>query len=342
MQAWLADPHGPSRLLPPLWFLGIYEHLLRGASAPAFAQPFAIYGIRATAIAALVVVLTYPLAWARMRRMAVEGTSRPRRQPARWLTHLVHAIIPSPAERAVFHFITQTIARNNRYQVYLAMYAGTGLAIAMACAVGFAGIHPTLSIKGLHAIMPLLLFWIVAGLRTAFAFPLSLSARWIFRVTGVDINRCAAAARKWVFACALIAVSVILILVTTAHWDARRLLVQLVCGLSLAILLTDGFFFFQQTVPFNQPRMPGRTNLPLILTLYLGAFAPFIYGVILIETSLEKNLYRLIPLALVTAGIHVALEFAHHDSAEVEEEMEGYEGEVQLLNLSCIASLKNS
>ncbi len=82
IQAWLANP-GMARWLPPLWFLGIYEKLLHGANAPVFAAPFAACAFRATAIAALVVVLTYPLAWARMRRMAVEGASRPRQRNRR-------------------------------------------------------------------------------------------------------------------------------------------------------------------------------------------------------------------------------------------------------------------
>ncbi len=72
-----------------------------------------------------------------------------------------------------------------------------------------------------------------------------------------------------------------------------------------------------------------------MLTLYIGAFPPFIYGVINLEASLEKNLLRLIPLTVFIAGIHLLLERAHQDTAEVEEEMEGYEGEVQLLNLGC-------
>jgi hypothetical protein len=338
IQAWLANPN-MTRWLPPLWFLGIYERLLYGVSAPVFAAPFAAYAFRATAIAALVVVLTYPLAWARMRRMAVEGASRPRRQPARWLTRLVHAIIRRPGERAVFHFITQTIARNNRYQVYLAMYSGTGLALAVACAVGFrvSGTHiqPTLSSDGLRAMMPLLLFWIIAGLRTAFAFPLSLSAGWIFRISGVDLNECAAAARRWVLACALAAMSAILIALRLAHWDERLMLVQAVCGLCLAVLLTDAFFAFMQRVPFNQPRMPGKTNLPLILTLYIGVFPPFIVGVIGLEKLMEKNLLKLLLLIAITAILHIALSRSHNQPAEVEEEMEGYEGEVQLLNLSC-------
>ena len=114
----------------------------------------------------------------------------------------------------------------------------------------------------------------------------------------------------------------------------RRLLVQAVCGLCLCVFLTDGFFVFQQKVPFNQPRMPGKTSLPLMLTLYFGVFPPFIFGVIYMETQIEKNLAKLLLLGALTAAIHTALVMARGTSVEVEEEMEGYEGEFQLLNLS--------
>ena len=36
--------------------------------------------------------------------------------------------------------------------------------------------------------MPLLLFWVIAGLRAAFAFPMDLAAGWVFRVTGVSVR----------------------------------------------------------------------------------------------------------------------------------------------------------
>src|SRR5665213_1572382 len=137
MQALLSKPLGMMRWMPPLWFLGIYEQLLHGDAAPAFAREMSLYALRGTVIAAAVVLLTCPIAWARMRTMAVEGISRRRRQPSRWLASLVHSVVRRPGERAVFHFVGQTIARNNRYQIYLAMYGGTGLALAIACAVSF-------------------------------------------------------------------------------------------------------------------------------------------------------------------------------------------------------------
>lgn len=338
LQTLLSEPLGAARWMPPLWFLGLYEHLLHGDAAPAFAAETARYAVRGTLIAGAVVLLTYPLAWARMRRMAVEGSSRKRRQPAHWLNGLVHKLVRRPGERAVFHFIGQTIARNNKYQVYLAIYCGTGLAIAMACAVTLREdgirLRAAVSDAGLHAIMPLLLFWVIAGLRTAFAFPLNLPAGWVFRITGANMGACRAASHRWVFFCAMGMMGSTLGLLAAAGWGFRRMLVQFVFGLCISILLADGFFSFQQGAPFNRPRMPGRTSLPVMLTLYLGVFPLFIFWIVHLEMRMEKHLLELFVLALTTLAIHAGLGRARREPDEVEEEMEGYEGEFQVLGLS--------
>jgi hypothetical protein len=338
IQLFRSQSNGIARWMPPFWFLGIYQHLLLGPAAPAFASAMARRAVGATAIVAVVVLLTYPLAWVRMRRLALEGSLRKRRQPNRWLGWVIHKLVRKPGERAVFHFIGQSIARNNRYQVYLAMYSGTGLAVALACAVSLRAtdvkLHPVLSSVGLHAVLPLLLFWTLAGLRLAFAFPLNLSAGWIFRITGVNPADCASAARKWVFISASALILTMLGLLILAHWRLRDLLIQLVCGLCIALLLTDGFFFSQSSVPFNQPRMPGKTSFPLMLTLYVGVFPMFVYSMVQMEMRLEKNLPKLLLLALMAAAIHAAVNVLRGGSEEVEEEMEGYEGEFQLLGLS--------
>jgi hypothetical protein len=338
MQAWLAEPLGIARWMPPLWFLGVYEHLLHGSAAPPFAREMARYAVGATLASAVVVVFTYPMAWARMRRMAIEGNSQTRRQPSQWRTRLIHRVVWRPGERAVFHFIGQTIARKNRYQVYLAMYCGSGLALAIACAVVFQTngqrVEPALSQEGLHAVMPLLLFWVIAGLRAAFAFPMDLAAGWVFRVTGVSVRECAAAGRRWVLICAWMVMCIILAMLRLAGWDLRRLLVQLVCGLCLCTLLTDGFFAFHEGVPFNQPRMPGTKSLPLMLTLYVGILPPALFGVIRLEMHYESSFPNLLLLGLGVAALHLGLVRLQTGRDEVEEEMEGYEGEFQVLGLS--------
>jgi hypothetical protein len=338
LQIWLAEPLGIARWMPPLWFLGVYERLLHGASAAPFAEEMARYAVEGTLASAAVVVLTYPMAWARMRRMAIEGSSRSRRRPSLWWTALVHRVVRRPGERAVFHFIGHTIARNNRYQVYLAMYCGSGLALAIACAVAFrtAGprLQPALSQEGLHAVMPLLLFWVIAGLRAAFAFPTDLAAGWVFRVTGVSVRECADAGRRWVLLCAWAVMACVLAALRWAGWDLRHLLVQLVCGLCLCTLLTDAFLAFDESVPFNHPRMPGTKSLPLMLTLYIGILPPALLGVARLEMHFETSPMHLLLLGLGAMALHLGLGRLQTAPEEVEEEMEGYEGEFQVLGLS--------
>lgn len=325
---------------PTLWFLAVYERVLRGSAAPEFAQQLSGYAFRALAIAAFIAVTTYPLAWARMRRMAIEGGAVKRSKPQQWIAGLVHRAVRQPGERAVFHFIGQTITRNSQYQVYLAMYCGTGLALATACAVTFHGKTGTgwvLSDKGLHAVMPLLVFWTIAGLRAAFAFPMNLAASWVYRVTRVKedaLNECAVAASRWALACALGATACVAALLVCLGWDMRRLFVQIVCGVGLAVLLTDAFFMFLQRVPFAQPRMPGKTSLPLVLTLYIGVLPVFLFEMVRLETVLERNLVGLLMVAGGVGAVHLLSLRLSRGPAESEEELEGYEGEFQLLNLA--------
>ena len=338
LPALLSHASRASTWVPTLWFIGLYQQLLQGKSAPPMAATMAAYAIRGTAIVSALVLITYPAAWARMRRMAVEGAAQDKRQPHAWLNHLFHRLVLQPEEHAVFHFIGQTIGRNNRYQLYLAMYGGLGMALAITCAVTLrvheGRLQPVLSNQGLHAVIPLLLFWAIAGLRNTFAFPLNLSAGWIFRITGVSLRECASAARKWVRVCGFILVACICCALRLASWSRHDLLVQIILGLSLATLLTD-IFFFEQHVPFNRPRLPGKTNFPLMLTLYIGVFPLFIFQVIRVERLLERSLTRLLLLGIATILIHAGLSWIYASSS-ADEDAEGYEGEIQILGLNAL------
>jgi hypothetical protein len=272
--------------------------------------------------------------------MAIEGATRRRREPSRWIAGVIHRAVRQPGERAVFHFIGQTIRRNNRYQVYLAMYCGTGLALAIESSVTLqtqGAVGWALSQKGLHAVMPLAVFWVVSGLRAAFAFPLNLPAAWVYRVTRVTedaLNQCARAARRFALMCALGVVLCVVGVLAGLGWNARQLLVQAVCGVCLAVLLTDAFFMFLQAVPFAQPRMPGKTSFPLMLTLYVGVLPVFLFGMVDLEVRLERDITKLAVAACIALVAHVTMMRLSQRSAESEEEMEGYDGEFQLLNLA--------
>jgi hypothetical protein len=181
--------------------------------------------------------------------------------------------------------------------------------------------------------MPLLVFWTIAGLKMAFAFPLQLHARWVFRSTGASLERCIVAARKWALAGGLTVVIVVTAALACVGWSGRELLVQAVCGACLSAILVDGFFFAQTGVPFSQPRRPGRTSLPLTLTLYLGVLPPFIFGMIMVEVRVESKLFLLIAVVALVPVIHYFLRKLRERSVLIEEEREGADGEFQLLGL---------
>ena len=329
----LAQP-GQARWLPPLWFLGLYEKLLHGPAGPAFAQELTPWALWGTTVALTLAVATYPGAWARMRRMALEGDARQRKAPLAGLSRSVCAVVRAPQERAMFYFIGQTIRRIARYHVYLAMYGGTGLALALACGVVLRSetATPSLSNFGLHAVFALLCFWVVAGLRTALAFPETLAARWVFRVAGSDDRDLAAAGKRWAsLAAAGLLFSSVAVL-TAAGWSTRALLVQAICGGCLALFLTDSFFY-ARSAPLIQPRMPGRSNFALFLTLYLGVLTPCLFGIAYAEGRVERQLWLLVPIVASTMLLHFAVRSLAQQPMEAEEEMEGYDGEFQLLNL---------
>ncbi len=329
----LAQP-AQARWLPPLWFLGLYEELLHGPSGPVFSRELTPWAIWGTGVALTLAAATYPGAWAQMRRMALEGDARQREAPLTLLSRGVCAVVRTPQERAMFYFVGQTMRRIARYHVYLAMYGGTGLALALACGVVLRSetAAPSLSDFGMHAVFALLCFWVVAGLRTAFAFPEMLAARWVFRVAGSDERDLAAAGKRWagLTAAGLLCSSVAAL--AASGWGARPLLVQATLGGCLAVFLTDGFFY-ARTAPLIQPRLPGRSNFALFLTLYLGVLTPFLFGIVYAEERAERELWLLIPVVVTTTLLHLVVRHIAQQPMEVEEEMEGYDGEFQLLNL---------
>jgi hypothetical protein len=247
-------------------------------------------------------------------------------------------MVTAPVERAIVYFIGQTMARNGRYPVYLAMYCGVGLAIAISCGTGvrIADDRVVLgpSVYGLHAVMPLLLFWTVAGLRMAFGLPLNLAARWIFRTTGASAAECVRGARRWVLGCAYAVLGCVVAVLAGMGWSVRQLAVQVVCGVCFGALLVEGLMFEDRGVPFSRPRSPGRTSLPLMLTLYLGVLPPLLFGMIWTETQMEKNPVKVLVLVPMVAVAHwAATSLRKVSQAKLEDGDEG-EPEFQLLGLN--------
>lgn len=326
LQALLGGQVWFAKFIPPVWFIALYEYLLDGNSVSAVCGSLAVIGLYATLIAVILCVITYPLGWAKQKKRAIEGISTARAKRTTLLTTLLRkTLLRRPQQRGVFHFLTQTIARSPRYQVYFALYSGVGLAIALCSVVDLRQTHAhtltlALSVYGLHALLPLLLFWLASGLRAAVSFPVDMLARWIFPIS-IQFTRpsdaypapyaypghAAKVARTFTLLCCGALTLVILGILLALHWSWLSLLIQAVCGAGITLLLGDLFFLGRTQIAFTRPRLPGRASLTIIFVLYAAVFPLLTIFTIDIERAAEKHPIYILHILAGVAITHIAL-----------------------------------
>lgn len=307
------------RWAPPFWFLGLYQRILDGASTPLLFAQLARTGCLATFLAAGFVVVSYPMAWWRKTSGLVEGSAVRRRRGGGFglVNAVLHAmIVRTPSGRAVWHFISQNLVRVPRYRMVLVMAGGMGAALVIATVTRVSPMHGrlafTFSREGLQAIVPIIAFWTVAGLRSTFCAPSDQRGRWVFRITvgkgGLEESR---AAERWVRVCAL---SLSWIAVLWAHFVApsplhpwTQALGQIVVASALSVLLTDAFFLNAYTIPFTGTRSTSASNFALLLIPYLGFFPALVFFTVGVEPWITSSVTPLLFASLVLFASHFCL-----------------------------------
>jgi hypothetical protein len=308
---------------PPFWFLGLYQRILEGPSiSPMFAD-LARIGCFATLTATAAAVACYPLAYWRRTRGLVEGSAA--RTTRNWIFKPVdmnlHAtLLRKPLGRAIFHFISQTLLRIPRYRIYLVMYGGLGMALACASAlriyVGHGATRIGLSADGLRAVLPIVAFWTVSGLRNAFLSPADQRGRWIFRITkGKPGLEQLGAARLWVLLWGTIltlgAAALIHIIAPAELRGWRSDACQAFVAIALCLLLSDAFFLNVRTLPFTGGRTAPVTNLAFVLIRYVAFVPPLVVLTVAAEPWIEASPgHFAIACVAVVAG-HLWMEIAH-------------------------------
>jgi hypothetical protein len=321
------------RDFPPFWFLGLYESLLSGSSALPIFHQLAQTGFWATLLVLGAAIVTYPLAYRRQTKRVIEGAAT--RHARNWFSipfqRILHAmVIRVPMQRAVYHFISQTLLRVQRYRVCLAMYFGLGLSLVVSSIVAFNlgqnHIRIVLSTHGLRSAIPILAFWAVAGLRTAFASPMDQRGSWIFRaIRGRPNGAQLSATRIWVFSRALLlaigAVAIIRLLDSTHLGNAQATVAQLVVAAGLSLLLTDILFLKVLTIPFTGSGVSAKSNLAFILLQYLALFPPLVWMTVDAEPWMERTKVHLAFIVLLIAAAHWGMRVAQQSIVREQEEM---------------------
>ena len=317
-----------ARYFPPFWFLGIYETLLSGSSTLPVFRGLAAHGWVAIAVVFVLVIVSYPLAYRRRMRYLVEesGALDTRTFAAAPMNRVLHAtLLRNRVQRGVYHFITYSLSRTQRHRVYLAMYGGLGLALLMASAVllkltpGHLGFQ--LSPDGLRAAVPIVAFWTITGLRTAFVSPTDKRGSWIFRVIlgrpGVEQLD---ATERWILPFAIVLTLGVVALVATIAPPALRgwrpVLSQALVGIGLSLLLTDALFLAVRNIPFTGGERPSGTNLAFILLQYFGLFPPLILLMVDLEPWLEASLWHVAGAVATIVAAHEAMRRIHKKNAE--------------------------
>jgi hypothetical protein len=326
----LESGHWYVRWFPPFWFLGIYQRLMEGPAALPIYGQLARTGYLATVAGCVIVVLAYPLAYLRRTRQLIEGGAAHshRNWLAEGLRRLVNAVIVrSPQQRAIFHYVTQTLLRVTRYRIYLVLYGGVGLSIIVASILRFSVIHNqvrmAISPGGLRASIGIAAFWAIAGLRIAFLSPGNQQASWILHfIHGRPPELPVAleqlrAVKTWalLFVAAITGtVAMFAFAIAPPELRASRIVVaELLVATGFCLILTDLFFLHVTTVAFTGEQTGPSTNPAMSIARYL-TFFPIVIGVAVVSAPwIEARAWRYLAILAGLVAAHWLIELRHRE-----------------------------
>ncbi len=326
--AMLRSGSGYTLCFPPFWFLGIYQRLMEGPSALPVYSRLAQIGCVALLATAGLAALTYPIAYIRRVRQLVEGPgARARRNWAELPLHKpMHAtLVRTPIRRAVFHFVSQSLLRVQRYRIYLVFYGGAGLSVVVAAVLRLAVVHREIHVEvstdGIRAAIGIVAFWVIAGLRMAFISPGNQQGSWVFRfIHGRPPNFRTAleqltAAKTWALLWGLIftggACAAFRIVAPPQLLTWRATASQLLIAGGMCLLLADFLFLNVRIVAFTGEPAREQPGLAASLLKYF-AFVPCVAVLPMIaEPWIEMSVLHFALAVTAIAAAHVALREWH-------------------------------
>ena len=315
-------------LFPPVWFSGLYELFLGGPNH--FLASLGILAIKMTALAILVVLITWGLGFRRHFRRTLESEDalhRPRAWSVpRWL-------IPSREEHAIFGFIGKTLARSQKHQFFLAAYLSAGLSIAAFFGIAIRDGNIALSPAGARSVAFVIGFFMISGFRAAFQFPAELHANWLFRLTEArwsEVSR--SATRKLVLSTSLIPALLLAMPLEITAWHGPTVLEHVTVQLVAAALLVEALFWNFDKVPFTCSYFPGRTSLAVLLVLYIYGITGYSFHLADLESAIERHSGLMLLFLAATIPSLVIL-WRRRPVAEMVR-FDGSEPEIQTLELN--------
>jgi hypothetical protein len=262
-------PDSAVRLLPPLWYLSLYQSIQHRAS-PAMARLAPMAGV-SLAVAFGLMAISYGLSYRRRFAGVLDAVRPPaRRRPLRLALAFLDCFCyrASGFRRASYRFVIRALLRNEAQRFWISVSLALGWLLAFQSA----------SSEALPLAAPLMMaYLLIIGLRLAFEVPAALPANWVFRsVLNCQEHESLGVARR-----VMVAFLTLLVLLPSLafFWWLRSFpmaALQTVCVLALSLCLIEFLLAGYRKIPCTSPTPGFRENLPLrcfLLLLGLAAFA---------------------------------------------------------------------
>ncbi len=324
-------------LLPPVWFTGMYDLILR-PSDPLFLELARLAGLSLAAVIA-VFCLSWGIGFQRHYRRTLESEDTDQRRPRLAALHslahspLLASLRGRPQEHAIFRFAGRTLARSSGHRLFLACYWSIGVSIGLLTTVVVRNGRVAFSEEGLRSFPLLIAFFVISGFRAAFQFPAELSSNWLFRLTEerwAETSR--RATRKRVLASGLIPALIAFLPLEIRKWGLETGLVHSIFQLAAGAVLIEILFWKFDKVPFTCSYYPGRIMLALLVIFYLFGFTEWGFRMADLETSLEGRPERAVLVIAAAAALLALSWFRRPRSSEVI--FDAADPEFQILDLT--------
>ena len=293
------------RAFPPAWFLGMNE-VLTGSHDAVFVA-LAHRAELALGLVTLVAGLSYTVAYRRHVRRTLESTEGG--DSTRTAVHeriglIADRLAPDSVERGTVAFIGKTMARSSKHRIFLAAYAGVGLALA-------AQVMPAFRNRDAWLSLPLVVgFFLLSGMRFIFTIPSELPANWQFRVTDTGQQRPALngtrTAMRW------FGVAPLFFALSPFYfvwWTPGVALANLLFSVTISVLLIEVLTMELRKIPFTCSYPPGKANVTILWVGYWVGFLLYAFSMANLESWMVQRPRRLIPFYLIVAVLLTGFEW---------------------------------
>jgi hypothetical protein len=314
--AFRSDQPSIAALLPPAWFLALYDVL--AGTRRSLHGTVALAAVGATFAVVVIGTVLIASSYRRLVRLALEtpdgggdGRTSLFRLFGRFSRALAVVLRTGPVQRAVAGFTLRSLGRSRTHLMLLATYVGVAAALVVSTFIRLLASErafetPTVALLS----MPLVFyFFTLVGMRALFGIPIAIKANWVFRLHAPEDRRHAAVAgARLALLLAIVApIAVAAGFLGISLWGIGPGAIHFGVTAALGMLLVDVLLVGLRKIPFACTYYPGRSRAPTLWPFFVMAFVVYAYVLADAEHAAMTSRFvlgvLLVSIAVAIAGL---------------------------------------